>query len=266
METRIRLRLGDLEVECTGDDVFVATRLPDLVSDLLRRVRDQPTPSPPSSEPPSPQPRTVSIAGTVIDYFSGNPVTTARVSATGLDPGLSGTSDASGRYAFSGDSAGAECFLSVFDVENFVDTMTGPFNVAAAPLTLTAFAVAATDLNRQYATVGRTRSDGLGVVVVHLLDASGQPLETVAASDVVLAADNGSPVGVGPFFFGPAGDIDPSLTVSRVFSGRARAAFLDVPAGACTLRVTEPSGFQQATVRLPANTGVVIAEATLTSS
>ena len=267
METRIRIRLGDLEVECNGDEAFVATRLPDLVSDLLRRLRDQPAPTSPPSEPPSPLPPTVSIAGTVIDYFSGNPVTAARVSATGLTPGLSGTSDASGRYAVSGDSAGAECFLSVTDVQNFVDTATGPFKVAPAPLTLTAFAAAATDLNRQYTTVGRTRSDGRGVVIVHLLDASGQPLEMVAASDVILAADNGSPVGAGPFFFGPAGDIDPGLTVSGVFTGRARAAFLDVPAGGCTLRVSAPNGgLQRATVRLLANAGAVIATATLPPS
>ena len=150
METRIRIRLGDLEVECTGDDAFIATRVPDLVSDLLRRLRDQPAPTPPPSEPSSPLPRRVSIAGTVINYFNGNPLTAARVSATGLTPSLSGTADASGRYTLAGDSAGAECFLAVTGVQDFVDTATGPFKVAAAPLTLTAFAATATDLNRQY--------------------------------------------------------------------------------------------------------------------
>ena len=265
METRVRIRLGDLEVECTGDEAFVTTRLPDLVSDLLRRLRDQPTlPSPPPGESPSPQPRTVSIAGSAINYFSGNPVGAARVSATGLTPRLSGTSDTSGRYAFSGDSEGAECFLSVTGVENFVDTATGPFKVADSPLTLTAFAATATDLNRQFATVGRSRSAGSGVVIVHLLDASGQPLEMVTASDVTLAADNGSPVGAGPFFFGPSGDIDPQLTVSRAFDGKARAAFLDVPAGGCTLQVTVPSGaVRLATVRLLAGAVAVITTATL---
>jgi len=270
METRIRIRLGELEVECTGDDVFVATRLPDLVSDLLRRLRDQPPgPTPPAPEPPSPLPRTVSIAGAVIDYFSLNPVTAARVTATGLTPGMSGTSDAAGRFAISGQAAGAECFLSVGDVRNFVDTATGPFTVAAAPLTLTAFAATATDLNRQYAILGRTPSRGLGVVIVHLLDATGHPLEMVTASDVALAADNGSLVGTGPFFFGPSGDLDPLLTVSRAFNGKARAAFLDVPAGGCTLQVTARSGgtgFQRGTVRLLANAGAVIADAALRPS
>jgi len=263
VETRIRIRLGDLEVECIADDAFVATRLPDLVSDLLRRLRDQqPAPTLPPSEPPSPLPRTVSIAGSAINYFNGNPLPAAQVSATGLTPGLSGTSDASGRYALSGDSTGAECFLSVTDVENFVDTATGPFRVGAAPLTLTAVALSATDVNRQYVSVGRSRPDGLGVVIVHLRDGSGQPLETVPASDVTLATDTGSPVGVGPFFFGPAGDIEPALTVSRAFNGRARAAFLDVPAGGCTLQVTAPTG-ERATVRLFASAGAVITEATL---
>ena len=267
METTVRIRLGDVEVECTGDEVFVATKLPDLVSDVVRRLREQrPEPSPLPSGP-SPLPRTVSIAGTVINYFNGNPVAAARVSTMGLRPDLSGTSDAAGRYALSGNAAAGECLLSVRDVENFVDTATGPFDVVAAPLTATAFAATATDLNRQYGTVGRTRPDTLGVVIVHLLGASGQPLEMLAASDLTLSGADESPVGAGPFFFGPAGDIDSTLTVSRAFNGRARAMFLDVPAGACTLRVSAPDGgFQGATVRLLATAGAVITEASLKAS
>jgi hypothetical protein len=265
METRIRVRLGDLEIECTGDETFVATRLPELISDLVGRLRgQQPAPATPPGGPPSSLPPAVSISGRVINYFGGNPVGAARVSAIGLTRPLSGTSDASGLYGISGDSAGGECFLSVTGIENFVDTTTGPFNVAPAPLTLTAFAVTAADLNRQYAIVGRSRSNSLGVVIVHLLDASRQPLEMATTADVTLTAGDGSPVGAGPFFFASTGDIDAQLTAGQAFAGRVRAAFLDVPAGNCTLRVLAPAGgLQQATVAVPANTGAVIVEAAL---
>src|SRR4029453_1875074 len=128
METRIRIRQGDVEIECTGDDVFITTRLPELVSDLLLRMRVEPSsPIPLPPEEPPLQPRMVSIAGNVLDYFSEEPVAAARVTAAGLSPDLAGTSDAAGRYAFSGQAAGGECFLSVAAVDNYLDTSTGPF-------------------------------------------------------------------------------------------------------------------------------------------
>jgi hypothetical protein len=269
METTIRIRRGDLEVECRSDDVFVATRLPDLVSELLRRMKDQAVPTPPPSDPqPSTQPRRVRIAGDVLDYFSGNPVSAARVTAVGLSPGLAGTSDAAGRYAFSGESAGSECFLSVTDVDGFADTTTGPFTVTTAPLTIAAFIAATVDVNRQYAIVGRSPSSGMAVVVAHLVDAAGGPLEEVPAADLSLIAGDGSPIGTGPFFFGPAGDIQPqdALTVSHAFNGRARAAFLNVPGGDCTLQLTAPqtgTRIQRVTVRVRVDGGASIVEVAL---
>jgi hypothetical protein len=269
METTIRIRRGDLEVECTSDDVFVATRLPDLVSELLRRMQDQAVPTPPPSDPqPSTQPRLVSITSNVLDYFGGNPVTAARVTALGLSPGLAGTSDAAGRYVLSGQSAGSECFLSVADVDSFADTTTGPFIVTTAPLTITAFVAAAVDVNRQYAIVGLSPSSGMAVVVAHLVDAAGGPLEMVPATDLSLIAGDGSPIGTGPFFFGPAGDIQPpnELTVSRAFNRTARAAFLNVPGGDCTLQLMAPqagTGLKRVTVRIRVDGGASIVEVSL---
>ena len=69
METKIRIRHGDLEVEWTGDDVFVTTRLPDLLSELLRRIRSQN----PAIPQPAPEPRPIGITGDVRDYFTGSP-------------------------------------------------------------------------------------------------------------------------------------------------------------------------------------------------
>jgi hypothetical protein len=45
----------------------------------------------------------------------------------------------------------------------------------------------------------------------------------------------GTPVGLGPYFVGMNGDIDPLLTQSTVFNGRARAVFLNVPPGSYTM-------------------------------
>jgi hypothetical protein len=269
METKIRIRLGDIEVECTGDDVFVTTRLPELVSDLLRRMADRsPASTPQPSDPqPSSEPRPVSIAGTLLNYFSEGPIQAARVTATGLLPEIGGTTDAAGRYAFSGHAAGGECFLSVADVNNFSDTTTGPFNVTSSPLTLNAFAASTADVNRQYTVLGLPPSRSLAMVIVHLIDASGGPLEMVPASDLLLIAEDGSPIGDGPFFFGPAGDVQSQqeLMFSRAFNGRARAAFLSVPAGDCIVQLTANSsnGLERVTARVRANRGTSIVDVAL---
>jgi len=269
METKIRIRQGDLEIECTGDDAFISTRFPELVSDLLQRMAgQQPGPRPQEPEQPTSQSRLVSVAGNAIDYFTNGAVAEARVIARGLLPELAGTSDSAGRYAFSGQAAGNELFVTVADLDGFADTSSGPFRITTAPLTLTASAAATADLNRQYTNVGLTPSAGSAVVIVHLLDATRGPLEMVPVADLVLIGDDGAPKGLGPFFFGPDGDIKPQeeLSVSRSFDGRARAAFLNVPAGDYTLQLTAPgsrTGLQRVTARVRAAGGASIVEAVL---
>jgi hypothetical protein len=265
METKIRIRHGDLEVECTGDEVFVATRLPELLSELLRRIGSQP-PSPTSQ--PGPEPRPIGITGDVRDYFTDGPIEGALVTAAGLVPELSATSDASGHVVLLGQAAGSDTRLTVAGVDAFAPTTTGPFVVASATLTLPVFAVANVDLERQYTALGLTRPPGSTVVIVHLLDTNLAPLELVPASDLVLADAGGRPVGDGPYFFGPGGDVQPRelLSVSRAFEGRARAAFLAVPAGDSILQLTVArpgGGFQRVTVRVRALGGASIVHAAL---
>lgn len=265
METKIRIRRGELEVECTGDDVFVTTRLPDLLSELLRRIGTQ---GPSLIPQPAPEPRPIGITGDVRDYFTGGPIPGAVVTAEGLAPELSTTSDASGRFVLLGQAAGAAARLTVTGVDVFAPTTAGPFEIVSATLTLSAFAVSNADLNRQYAVLGRTRPTGSTVIIVHLLDSSRAPLELVPAADLALFDVGGRPVGDGPYFFGPAGDVESQeqLSVSRAFNGKARAGFLDVPAGDSTLQLTVAhpgGGFQRVTVQVRAGLGASIVEATL---
>ena len=72
-----------------------------------------------------------------------------------------------------------------------------------------------------------------------LLDPSGSPLVGVPLTDIHLV--NGSqPVGVGPYVFGPVGDIvdNGALGLTFAFNGLSRIAFLDVPVGTFTLDVS----------------------------
>jgi hypothetical protein len=178
----------------------------------------------------------VRITGHVRDYWSGSRLGGATVSTTGLDPELSATSDAAGRFELSGEVEGSSGFLRVTGLSNYVDTTSGPltFSGTQAPP-----ALARADVNRQYAIVGRAQDPGTAVIVAHLQDAAGNPLESVPASDISLTTEGGRPVGEGPFFFGPAGDIRPQaeLPRSQEFDGRARAAFLNVPPGRHVLAV-----------------------------
>ena len=139
------------------------------------------------------------------------------------------TSDTSGRFVLLGQAAGADARLKVTGADVFAPTTTGSFEVVSAT-SLSAFAVSNADLNRQ-AALGRTRPTGSTVVIVHLLDSSRAPLELVPATDLALFDVGGRPVGDGPYFFGPAGDVEPQeqLSVSRAFNGKARAGFFDVP-------------------------------------
>jgi hypothetical protein len=265
METRIRIRHRDFEMECTGDEVFVATRLPELLSELLRRIGSQQPSSTPQAEP---QPRPIAMTGDVRDYFTAGPIESAIVRTEGLVPELSTTSDAAGRFVLLGQSAGIETRLTVIHTDVFAPTTTGPFSVASATLTLRAFAVSHADLQRQYTVLGLTRTRGSTVVIVHLLDANLGPLELVPASDVVLGDAEGRPVGDGPYFFGPSGDVEPRevLSVSRAFNGTARAGFLNVPGGDSTVQLTAllpGGGLQRVTVRVRAAGGASIVEASL---
>lgn len=181
---------------------------------------------------------TVTVSGSVLDYFTGMGVADVTV-AVERAPSLNGNTSSGGAYSISNVPA-TESLVLIATKSNH--RLTRNFQVSAASGTVTAdlAIVAAADVQRQYASVGITATTGLAVVFVELVDGSGAPRTGIPAAGIVLVDGTQSPVGDGPFFFGAAGDIVTSATLSQSteFGGRARAAFLNVPQGTHTLRVT----------------------------
>jgi hypothetical protein len=245
METRIRVRVGDLEVECVGDESFVLERAPKLISELVELLRRPCDTAAPSEVPDASTPDSrvlVSLAGTVRDYWTTAPIAGADITIVGDGIRFSGRSDDGGRFVLSARAAEGRASLVVGGPTNYIETIE-PFDLTAKPVTRDAFAVTTADVNRQYISIGKTPVPDSAIVIVHLLDAAGGPLEMVPLADISLIGVDGRVVGDGPYLFGASGDLQDNgdLSVSRAFDGRARAAFLDVPAGAHTLQVTARS-------------------------
>jgi len=233
IEAKIRIRRGDYEIECAADEAFLEGKLPALAAKLIAVLENGAE----REGPPQPPAETgVRVTGHVRDYWSGARLGGATVSTAGLDPELSAASDAAGRFELSGESAVTSGFLRVGAVSGHVETTSGPLMFSG---TQSPPALAQTDLNRQYAIVGRREEPGTVFVIAHLQDAAGNPLESIPAADITLSTLDGQPVGDGPFFFGAAGDIQPQAVLQRSqgFEGRARAAFLNVPPGRLVLAV-----------------------------
>jgi hypothetical protein len=253
VETRIRIRLHDVEVECVGDEAFVVDRLTQLVAELIRQLTGQAPPSvapgrpvapgqpvapgSPPVAPPSGAPGLANIAGVVRDYFSDVVVAGARVQTVGLNPELAGDSDAAGRFVISGQTGG-NGLIVVTGPDGYLKTATGPLELSGVSSQVVP-AVTQADLNRLHAVLG-IQPDQASTVFVQLLTAAGDPLEMVAGTDMGLS-QGGNRVGDGPYFFGPSGDVDSNMVLSQAFDSQARAAFFNVPAGLTTFFLTAPS-------------------------
>jgi hypothetical protein len=77
-------------------------------------------------------------------------------------------------------------------------------------------------------------------VVIDIRDMLGLPLEGIPLADITLTDALGAPMGAGPYFFNSVGILDDGILVSTAYNGRARAAFLNVPAGVYTVTVQYP--------------------------
>lgn len=273
MEIRIRIRHGavELEVELAGDEAFLVDRLPQVVSELLRRVTSQDStsaPQRPAGQAPG-EPALVSIAGDVRDYWSDIAVVGAQVRTIGLTPEVSGQSDADGRFVMAGQATGGSCVVAVAGPDGYLET-TMPLELSNGPTTCTALAVAVPDMRRQQEVIGGVPAPNSALVLVHMFDAAGSPLEMVPLADIALLTEGGRPVGDGPFFFGTTGDIQPQaeLSICRALDGRARAAFLNVPPGDHALQLTAPDGagnLQRIVVPVGVRAGAIVLEARLTA-
>jgi hypothetical protein len=178
----------------------------------------------------------VAVNGAALDYFAGTGVTGATVAVDG-SPTLTATSGAAGAYSLPNVPA-TQSLVLLTSKSGYRPTRN--FEVdASANVTADVALVSVADAQRQYTAVGLASSAGLAVVFIELVDGTGAPRTGIAAAGIGLVDGTMSPVGVGPYFFGAAGDIvsNVDLSVSTAFGGRARAAFLNVPQGSHTLRV-----------------------------
>jgi hypothetical protein len=277
VKTKVRLRLHDAEVECVGDEKFVVERLPQLVAELIRLLNGHvpsstaPDPTTVGDQPDGPRPAPpatsgrglTNIAGVIRDYFSDVVVAGARVQTVGLNPELAADADDGGRFVMSGQTGG-NGLIVVTGPDGYAKTTTGLLALSGVSSQVVS-AVTRADLNRMYAVAGRPLQPESSTVFVQLLTPTGSPLEGVAAADLGLR-QGGNAVGDGPYFFGPSGDIDPSLFLSQAFGAtpQARAAFLNVPAGATDL-VLSAGGAQTTVPLIVLASAVTVAQAQLSA-
>jgi len=265
VETRIRERQGDVEIECVGEEAFVLDRLPKLVADLLLEISSGGVATPATPAQPQPPasapalgPGLMSIAGEVHDYWSDAPIDGAKLKTLGLAPELQGQADAAGKFVMSGEVTGGTAAI-VVTAKDYIETGNGRREFAAGVNSLTVFAVAAADLRLQLTLIGESTSTKTSTLIIDLRDAAGSPLEAVSSANLALSA-GGNSAGRGPIFFGPAG-FDSNQVMSYAFNGRALAMFLDVPAGPVTLSLFGPDesgGWLRTEMSLVARAGAVM--------
>lgn len=179
---------------------------------------------------------TVSLSGTVRDYF-----TDAALPATQLGVDFltsTAVSDGTGAYTFSSLPANAPVQV-VASHANYRGTRNFQISLGSSNVAADVFVVANADATRQYTALSITETAGTACVIVELVDGAGQPREGIPLVGITLLDAVFSPVGTGPFIFGVAGDVDPALTTTVAFGGRARVAFVNVPQGSFTVRVVD---------------------------
>lgn len=182
----------------------------------------------------------VTVGGFVRDYFALAPLAAAQLDTQGLIPALTVTSAGDGSYLFAAVPSSSNLDIVATLAANYRTTRNERIAVATTSIAQDLFAVATADQSRQYTAVSVTRTASTAMVIVDLVDA-GAPQVNVPASDITIVDGGGTPIAAanGPYFFDTTGDIVPNatLSMSAAFGGRARVAFLNVPAGTSSVKV-----------------------------
>jgi len=197
------------------------------------------------------------VSGKAMDYFvAGTSLQGASLATDGIDPPRLGTSSADGAFVIDDLPVGSQLFFSVSrtgyrPTRNLVA-------IADAAVVQDLYLMSAVDIGRQYATDGgKTPKAGTAFVVADLQRNNGTPLSGIPLTSVKLVDAANAPVAgvIGPYSFGATGDITPAATQTEAHGGKARVAFLDVPAGRFSLKVTFTDGQgQQQTISTPITT------------
>lgn len=181
------------------------------------------------------------LSGKAIDYFGMVAVGDASVATDGLDPARMTTSATDGAYEL--DVAVGSVLFLVTSKTNYRVTRSASLTVGDTPVVQDVYITSLQDVRNQYTAVGATPVAGTAFVVADLRRNNNTPLEGIPLANIQLLNAQQQPVvGVkGPYFFNAAGSVDTALTTSTAYSGRVRAAYLDVPAGTYTLAVSYPN-------------------------
>ena len=206
-----------------------------------------PDAAPEQGTPDAPPAATIDVSGKTMDYFTNIALPSATYTTDGMTPAMNGTSGADGSYKLANVPPASSFYVSVSgDPANYYPTRNDAVTVKDVSVMANLYAVTMNDMKRQYSTVGLTRTTGTGMSIINLVRNNGTPLEGVKPTDITLTDSAGKPVTgfMGPYFFGPNGDIQlvATVPVSTTYNGSARAAILDLPPGAYTLNVSYLGG------------------------
>lgn len=218
--------------------------------------------APPSDDPGdgdgdgSPTAQSQRVSGRVLDYFvAATPLQGVALVTDGVSPQLTATSAADGAFELPDVPVGSQLFVS--GSRTSYRSTRNLVAVADAAVTQNLYLMSATDISRQYATLGRTPAAGRAFVIAELLRPGGTPLAGVSLTSIKLVDGAGAPAAgaLGPYVLGDGGDILTGPTQTEVHGGQSRVAFLDAPAGAFSLTATFLDGQGQSqTLTAPVTT------------
>ncbi len=183
------------------------------------------------------------LTGKTMDYFTAaTPQDNTAIASDGVTPPMMVTSATGGLFEIPNVPTGSKVYFTLTRTL-YRPTRNPPVTIEGMAVMQDLYMATLLDVTRQYTTAGKPVTAGKAVLFAELKRNNGTPLETVPITDIVLLDALNAPVAVaGTYFFGAAGDIDPALTTSTAFGGRARVAMLDVTPGTYTLKVTYANG------------------------
>jgi hypothetical protein len=202
-----------------------------------------PLPDPQDTGADQPASQVERVSGKALDYFvASTPLQGVTLVTDGIDPPLMVTSSTDGGFVLPTVPVGSQLFVSASrasyrPTRNLV-------TVTDAAVAQDLYVMSTADINRQYATAGKTPTAGRAFVVADLLRNNGTPLTGVPLTSVKLVDAAGAPVAgaLGPYVLGDTGDIALGPTQTEAHAGKARVALLDVPAGSFSLKVAFVDG------------------------
>lgn len=177
------------------------------------------------------------VGGKVLDYWTLSAVPDALVIT--LAPPKIDISDDIGQYLLEDFASNTAVTIHTSKPPGFRQARNVEILIGEQSLEEDIFVAPEASILSQFATIGTIEQDHRAIVIAEIRDSDQSPLEGIPLANVVLTNSSMVPIGDGPYYFGPAGDIDPTITTSTSYMGRGtRLAILNVPSGEATLTVT----------------------------